>query len=55
MYFNQPFITKKISLVKKKLVEKKLSKFIGTLTNDTKKILSYSSFEIKNKLPEPSF
>ena len=56
MYFNQPFITKKeISLVKKKLVEKKLSKFIGTLTNDTKKILSYSSLEIKNKLPEPSF
>ncbi len=56
MSSNKPFITEnEIKSVNKKLLEKKLSRFIGTLTDDTKKILSLSSIKIRHNLPEPSF
>ena len=46
MFYNSPFITnKEISSVNKSMRSKSLSKFVGTLTSETKKYLIFDSFK----------
>lgn len=56
MFFSQPYITKNELISINKTIKKKfLSKFVGTLTKDTKKYLNINSIEARKNLPIPNF
>lgn len=56
MFYNSPFITnKEISSVNKSMRSKSLSKFVGTLTSETKKYLIFDSFKARKNLPNPNY